>query len=75
MNFKKSLIAASAFVAMAGAAHAAVETNTLTTNGSVTSNGYTFSQLSGTGSLTFSSSLITALNLAQVKVDAVAPPP
>jgi len=73
MNFNKSLIAASAFVAMAGAAHAAVETNTLTTNGSVTSNGYTFSQLSGTGSLNFSSTLITALNLAQVNVAPVSP--
>ncbi|TDP86002.1 putative secreted protein with PEP-CTERM sorting signal [Aquabacterium commune] len=76
MNFNKSLIAASAFVALAGAAHAAVETKTLTTTGattSVDSNGYTFSQLSGTGSLGFSSSLITALNLAQVKVAPVAP--
>lgn len=76
MNFNKSLIAASAFVAMAGAAHAAVETKTLTTTGatsSVESNGYTFSQLVGTGSLNFSNTLITALNLAQVQVTAVAP--
>jgi len=76
MNFNKSLIAASAFVALAGAAHAAVETKTLTTTGatsSINSNGYTFSQLAGTGSLNFSSTLITALNLAQVQVQAVAP--
>lgn len=76
MNFNKSLIAASAFVALAGAAHAAVETKTLTTTGvttSVDSNGYTFSQLSGTGSLGFSANLITALNLAQVRVDPVTP--
>lgn len=76
MNFNKSLIAASAFVALAGAAHAAVETKTLTTTGttsSINSNGYTFSQLAGTGSLNFSNNLIVALNLAQVQVQAVAP--
>lgn len=76
MNFNKSLIAATAFIALAGTAHAATETKTLTTTGatsSIESNGYTFSQLAGTGSLNFSSTLITALNLAQVNVTAVAP--
>lgn len=76
MNFNKSLIAATTFIALAGTAHAATETKTLTTTGatsSIESNGYTFSQLAGTGSLNFSSTLITALNLAQVNVTAVAP--
>ncbi len=76
MTFNKSLIAATAFIALAGTAHAATETKTLTTTGAtsiIESNGYTFSQLAGTGSLNFSSTLITALNLAQVNVAAVAP--
>ncbi len=75
MKFNKNLIAATAFLAIAGVAHAAgpdpVETNTLNRGESIASNGYTFSDLSGSGTLSFSKSLITALNLAFVAMQAV----
>lgn len=75
MKFNKNLIAATAFLAIAGVAHAAgpdpIETNTLNPGESITSNGYTFSDLSGSGTLSFSSLLVTALNLAKVGMQAV----
>lgn len=67
----KSLIAAAAFVAASGSAFAA--TNTLTVGGSVTDSGWTLSQLSGSGTLSFSSLLISALNTAAVTLGEVAP--
>jgi hypothetical protein len=71
MKFNKSLIAAASFLMIAGAAHADTETNTLTKGGTVESFGYTFSDLSGSGTLSFSQSLVAALNLAAVKMEAV----
>jgi hypothetical protein len=73
MKFNKSLIAATAITLFAGVAHAAAETATLNKGGEYASGGYTFSDLSGSGTLSFSKLLITALNLAQVDVQAVAP--
>lgn len=67
----KSLIAAAAFVAASGAANAA--TNTLTVGGSVSDSGWTLSQLSGSGTLSFSSLLISALNTASVALGEVSP--
>lgn len=66
----KTLVAASAFVAagMAGAA-----SGTLATGSSITAEGYTLSDLSGSGSLTFSSTLIGALNAGRVSVTGVEP--
>lgn len=71
----KSLAVASAFVAM-GAAQAASQT--LTTSNSLTgvdSNGtsWTLDSMSGSGTLSFSTLLVTALNTAQVKLGEVAP--
>ena len=71
MKFNKSLIAATAITMFAGAAQAALETVTIETGGSSASNGYTFSDLSGSGTLSFSRLLITALNLASVGMQAV----
>ncbi len=73
MKFNKSLIAATAVMMFAGAAQAALETGTLTNapGASYASNGYTFSDLSGSGTLSFSKLLITALNLASVGLQAV----
>jgi hypothetical protein len=71
MKFNKSLIAATAITMFAGAAQAALETGTLEVGGSYASNGYTFSDLSGSGTLEFSKLLITALNLASVGTQAV----
>ncbi len=67
----KSLIAAAAFVAASGAANAA--TDTLTVGGSVTDGNWTLSQLQGSGTLSFSSLLISALNTASVVLGEVAP--
>lgn len=67
----KSLIAAAAFVAASGAANAA--TNTLTVGGSVSDSGWTLSQLSGSGTLSFSGLLISALNTASVALGEVSP--
>ncbi len=67
----KSLIAAAAFVAASGAANAA--TDTLTVGGSVTDGNWTLSQLQGSGTLSFSSLLISALNTASVALGEVAP--
>lgn len=66
----KSLVAAAALVSM-GASHAV--TATLTTTNSVTDSGWTLSNMSGTGRLTFSDTLISALNTAGVQFEAVAP--
>ena len=73
MTFHKSLIAATAALMFAGAAHAVTESGTLEKGGTMISNGYEFSDLSGSGTLSFSKLLITALNLAAVDVQAVAP--
>lgn len=67
----KSLIAAAAFVAAAGSANAG--TTTLAVGGSVSDSGWTLSQLSGSGTLTFSSLLISAVNTASVTLGEVAP--
>jgi len=66
----KSLVAAAALVSM-GASHAV--TATLTTTNSVTDSGWTLSNMSGTGRLTFSDTLISALNTASVQFETVAP--
>jgi hypothetical protein len=66
----KTLVAASALVA-AGAASAA--SATLPVGGSVTDFGYTLSDLTGSGTLTFSSTLIGALNAGRLEVSGVAP--
>ena len=72
MNFAlKSLIAAAAFVAASGAANAA--TNTLTMGGSVTDGNWKLDQLQGSGTLSFSTLLISALNTAGVALAEVAP--
>ncbi|WP_338440148.1 PEP-CTERM sorting domain-containing protein [uncultured Aquabacterium sp.] len=72
MNFaSKSLIAAAAFVAATGSAQAI--TNTLTAGGSVTDAGWTLDQLQGSGTLSFSSLLISALNTAAVSLGEVSP--
>jgi len=68
----KSLVIASAFVAM-GAAQAATTTQTLNVNSSVTDQGWTLDKLSGNGTLTFSDSLISALNTAKVSIAPVSP--
>lgn len=68
----KHLALASAFL-MAGAAQAAVTPLTLSTGGSVTDQGWTVSGLSGSGNLTFSASLVGALNSGGVTVDPVTP--
>lgn len=66
----KSLVAAAALVSM-GASHAV--TATLTTTNTVTDSGWTLSNMSGTGRLTFSDTLISALNTASVQFETVAP--
>lgn len=71
MKSNKSLIAAAAVLMFAGVAQAATETGTLDKGGTMTSNGYEFSALSGSGTLTFSKSLVTSLNLAVVGMEAV----
>jgi len=72
MNFaSKSLIAAAAFVAATGSAQAI--TSTLTVGGSVTDSGWTLDQLQGSGTLSFSTLLISALNTASVNLGEVAP--
>lgn len=70
MRFKPNLIAASALALFAGMAQAA-EVLTLTTGSSVQANGYVFENLEGSGTLSFSRLLITALNLASVGMQAV----
>lgn len=67
----KSIVAAAAFVAF-GVAHAGA-TLTLPVNGSVTDQGWTVSNLSGSGKLAFSSALVGALNSGGITVTAVAP--
>lgn len=71
MTFHKSLIAATAALMFAGAAHAVTESGTLEKGGTMISNGYEFSDLSGSGTLSFSKLLVTALNLASVGMEAV----
>lgn len=66
----KSIVAAAAFVAF-GAAQAA--DLTLEVGGSVTDQGWTVSNLVGSGKLTFSANLVGALNTGGITVDAVAP--
>jgi hypothetical protein len=65
-----TLIATAAFAA-AGTAHAA--SVTVPANGSVTAGGYILSDVSGLETLTFSSSLIGALNAGKVQVTGVEP--
>lgn len=67
----KSLIAVATFVAATGASYAA--TSTLNVGSSVTDAGWTLSNLSGSGTLSFSSLLISALNTASVTLGEVAP--
>lgn len=76
MNFAaKTFIAAAAFVAATGSAQAI--TATLTANGSatdsITDSGWTLDQLQGSGTLSFSTLLISALNTASVNLGEVAP--
>lgn len=74
MNFPKSLIAATAAFAVltfAGAAHAVTESGTLAAGGTMVSNGYEFSDLTGSGTLSFSKLLVTAFNLASVGIQPV----
>ncbi|MBI5924775.1 MAG: PEP-CTERM sorting domain-containing protein [Aquabacterium sp.] len=66
----KTLVATAAFVA-AGVANA--NSVSLLANGTVTESGYTLSDLIGTDTLTFSSTLIGALNAGKVQVAGVAP--
>jgi len=66
----KSLAIAAAFVA-AGSANAASET--LTAGGSVTDFGYTLSELTGSGTLSFSATLVAALNATRATVTEIAP--
>lgn len=65
-----SLAAVSAF-ALAGTAQAG--TTTLAVKGSVTDSGWQLSELAGTGALTFSPLLLSALNTAGVTISAVSP--
>ena len=65
----KSIVASTAFVA-AGLASAA---DIIIGAGSVDSNGYTFSDLVGSGTLEFSSDLVGAVDTGKIKVEAVAP--
>ena len=71
VKFKKCLPAACAFMAVSGLAQAS--SYTLEKNASITDQGYTVSALSGDGTLNFSNVLLTALNLATVKLSAVEP--
>jgi hypothetical protein len=71
MKFNKSLIAATAVLMFAGAANAASEVLTLEAGAVVESNARTFGSLDGSGTLSFSKLLITALNLASVGMQAV----
>jgi RNase P/RNase MRP subunit POP5 len=71
VKFKKCLPAACAFMAVSGMAQAS--SYTLEKNASITDQGYTVSELSGEGVLNFSNVLLTALNLASVKLSAVEP--
>ena len=66
----KSLVAASAFV-MAGVAAAAPLT--LSAGGSVTDQGWTVSELTGSGTLSFSSTLIGALNAGGIAIEQISP--
>lgn len=71
MTFNKNLIAATALMTLAGLAQAVTETGTLAKGETMLSNGYEFSELSGSGTLSFSKLLVTALNLASVGMQAV----
>lgn len=71
MKFKKCLPVACAFMAASGMAQAS--SYTLENNASITDQGYTVSGLGGEGTLNFSNVLLTALNLASVKLSAVEP--
>lgn len=66
----KTLVATAAFAA---AGMASAVSATLPVGGSVTDFGYTLSDLTGSGTLTFSSTLIGALNAGKVQVSGVAP--
>ncbi|MBI5924916.1 MAG: PEP-CTERM sorting domain-containing protein [Aquabacterium sp.] len=66
----KTLIAAAAF-SVAGLANAA--SATLTTGTSLTDHGFILSDLTGSGTLTFSTTLIGALNAGKVTVTGIAP--
>ena len=66
----KSLVVAAAFVAAGGANAASL---TLGVGDSVTDQGWTVSDLSGSGTLSFSATLLGALSLGEVTVTAEAP--
>lgn len=66
----KTMVAAAALVAV-GVAQATVAT--LDVGGSITTSDYSITSLSGAGTLTFSSTLIGALNAGKVQVSGVAP--
>lgn len=66
----KSLVVAAAFVAAGGANAASL---TLGTGQSVTDQGWTVSGLTGSGTLSFSATLLGALSLGEVTVSAEAP--
>jgi hypothetical protein len=68
----KSLVIASALL-MAGAAQAEVVEGTLTTGGNITALGWKVDGLTGGGTLTFSSSLIAALNAGGIQVAKINP--
>ena len=57
----KSIVAAAAFVAAGAAGAASASSLTLTSGSSVTDQGWTVSNLTGSGTLSFSSTLIGAL--------------
>jgi len=66
MKFAQNKLIAAVALAVAGVANAAPLT--LTAGGSVTNQGWTFSELSGNASLVFSKSLIGALNAGDVQI-------
>lgn len=71
MKFALKHLALAASLVSVGLASA--QATTIATSGSVTDSGYTFSALSGTGTLSFSSTLIGALNAGGVQVSQVNP--
>mgnify|MGYP003346979831 FL=1 len=71
MKFALKHLALAASLVSVGLASA--QATTIATSGSVTDSGYTFSALSGTGTLSFSSTLIGALNAGGIQVSQVNP--
>lgn len=71
MKFAHNTLIAAVALAVAGVANGAALT--VSAGGSVTDQGWTFSDLGGSGSLVFSRSLIGALNAGGVQVTSVSP--